>query len=69
MLESALPMFSSRDSPLGLSSILSFGFVYRIKEWSDFIFFLIGSYPVFPAPFVEEMVFPTLYNLASFFID
>ena len=43
---------------------LDFIFVYGVKECSNFIFFTC-SCPVFPAPFIEETVFPPLYRLAS----
>ena len=36
---------------------------------SDLISFFTCSCPVFPAPFVEETVFPTISSLASFVID
>ena len=42
--------------------------MYGVRECSNFIF-LSSSYPVFPAPFIEEAVFATLYILASFVKD
>ena len=39
--------------------------MYGVRKCSNFIFFT-RSCPVFPAPFVEEVVFAPLYVLASF---
>ena len=72
MSESVLPMFLSKSSivsSLTFRALLHFEliFVYGIKEWSYFMFFT-RSCPVFPAPFVEETVFPTMCSLACFVI-
>ena len=66
-------MFSSKSfivSGLRFRSLIHFEFifVYGVRECSNFIFFS-SSYPVFPAPFIEEAVFATLYILASFVKD
>ena len=73
MSGSVLPVFSSKrfivDGLLFRSLIrLVYTFVYGIKEYSKFIFFSC-SCPVFPAPFIEETIFPPLYSLASFVVD
>ena len=44
-------------------------FVCGVKESSDFNFLKLHSCLVFPAPFVEKIVFPTLCSFASFVID
>ena len=72
MSESVLPMFLSKSSivsSLTFRALLHFEliFVYGIKEWSYFMFFT-RTCPVFPAPFVEETVFPTMCSLACFVI-
>ena len=78
MSESVLPMFSSRSfivSGLTFRSSIYFEFIFvhGVKEWSIFFFcfffFFTCSYPVFPALFVEDTVFPTLCSLATFIID
>ena len=72
MSGSVLPMFSSRSfivSGLTFRYLIHFEliFVYGVKEWSHFTSFTCGC-AVFPAPFVEEIVFPALHSLASFVI-
>ena len=67
---SVLPMFSSKSfivSGLTFRSLIHFEFifVYGVKKCSNFIF-LQCSCPVFLAPFIEEVVFASLYILASF---
>ena len=42
--------------------------VLGIREYSDFILLHVAG-PVFPAPFIEEIVFSPLYILASFVTD
>ena len=73
MSESVLPTFSCKSfvvSALTLRCLIhvEFIFVYGVKECFNFIFFTC-SCPVFPAPFVEETVFPPLYSLASLVVD
>ena len=68
MSKSIPPMFSSRSfivSSLTYRSLIHFKliFVYDVKERSNFIFFLCVCH-VFPTPFAEESVFPTLCSLA-----
>ena len=46
---------------------IEFIFVYVVKEC--FISFFTCNSPVFPAPFLKEIVFSSLYNLASFVIN
>ena len=70
MLESVLPMFSSKSfvvSGLTFRSLIKFEFifVYGVRKCSNFILLYV-CYPVFPAPFIEEDVFAPLYILASF---
>ena len=43
-------------------------FVYGVKELCNFTFVHVAV-EFFLAPFVEEIAFPTLCNLASFVID
>ena len=71
--QSVLPMFSSKSfivSSLTFRSLINFEFIfeYGVKECSNFIFFTC-SCPFFPAPFIEETVFPPLYSFASFVVD
>ena len=68
-----LPILSSPGfivSGLTSRSLIHFELisVYGFKEWSIFFFFTCGC-PVFPAPFVEEIIFPTLCSLVFFVID
>ena len=70
MTLSGLPMFSSESfivSGLTLKSLiyLEIIFVYGIRKYSNFIL-LHSSCPVFPAPFIDEVVFAPLYIIASF---
>uniref|UniRef100_A0A8D1IRQ3 Uncharacterized protein n=1 Tax=Sus scrofa TaxID=9823 RepID=A0A8D1IRQ3_PIG len=70
--ESVLPMFSSRSfivSSFTFRSLIHFEFifVYGVRECSNFIFTCIC--PVFPAPFIKETVFASLYIFASFVVD
>ena len=63
-------MFSSKSfivSGLTFRSLIHFEFiyVYGVRQCSNFIFFTC-SFPVFPAPFIEEAVFAPLYVLASY---
>ena len=67
---SVLSMFSSNGfivSGLTFGSLIHFEFiyVYGVRQCSNFIFFTC-SFPVFPAPFIEEAVFAQLHILASF---
>ena len=73
MLESVLPMFSSRSfivSGLMFRSLIHFEFIFCV--WCQKVFqihsFTSGC-PVFPAPLVKETVFNPLYILASFVED
>ena len=66
------PMFFSKNfiisDPTFRSLIhIEFIFVYVVKEC--FISFFTCNCPVFPAPFLKEIVFPSLCNLASFDIN
>ena len=63
-------MFSSKSfivSGLTFRSLIHFEFiyVYGVRQCSNFIFFTC-SFPVFPAPFIEEAVFAALYILGFF---
>ena len=67
-------MFSSKSfivSGLTFRSLIHFEFifVYGVKECSNFFFYFTCSCSVFPAPFIEETVFPPLYSLTSFVVD
>ena len=69
MLESVLPMFSSRTfivSGLKFRSLIhfEFNFVYGVRKCSSFMLF-----PVFPAPLVKEIVFSPFYILPTFVKD
>ena len=73
MSASVLPMFSSKSfivSGLVFRSLIHFGllFVYRIKEWSNFIFFL-HVVVQFSQHHLLKRLFPTSCSLASFVID
>ena len=68
-----LPVFSYKSfvvSGLTFRSLINFEFIFLCggRKCSNFILF-ICSYPVFPAPFIKETVFPPLYILASFVKD
>ena len=65
-------MFSSRSfvvSSYTFRSLIHFEFifVYGVRELSNHSF--TSSYPVFPAPLIEETIFSPLCILASFIID
>ena len=73
MLESVLPMFSSRScivSGLTFRSLIHFEFifVYVVRKCSSFILLQVVD-QVFPALLVKEVVFFPLYILASFVED
>ena len=57
-------------SDLTFRSLIHFEliFVYGVKECCNFVF-ITCSCPGFPAPCIEETVFPPLYSLASFVVD
>ena len=68
MLESILPMFSSKSfivSNLTFRSLiyLEIIFVYGVRKCSNFI---LLNCPVFPASLIEETIFSPLYILAFF---
>ena len=73
MAKIGLAMFSSKGfivSGITFRSLIyfEFNFVYGVRKCSNFIFFT-HSWPVFPAPLLEETVFSPLYNLVSFVKD
>ena len=73
MSKCLMPIFSSESlivSGMTFRSLIDFEFifVYGVRECSNFIFFTC-NYAVFPAPFIEETIFPQLCTLASFVID
>ena len=55
---------------LTFNSLINFEFifVYVVRECSNSIFFTC-SCSVFPAPLIEETVFPPFYTFASFVVD
>ena len=70
MSSRVLPRFSCKSfiAPgLTFRSLIHFEFifVYGVRKCSNCHSFTCGC-PVFPAPFIEEAVFATLYILASF---
>ena len=72
MMQSVLPMFSSRSlivSGLTFRSLIHFEFifVYGVRKCSFHSF--TNGFPVFPEPLVKEIVFSPLYTLASFVKD
>ena len=78
MSKSVLPMFSSKSfivSGLTFRSLNEFEFILSLSLFlcmvlgSILISFFTCSYPVFPAPLIEEIVFSPLYILDSFVID
>ena len=70
-----LPMFSFRIFmflSLTLKSLIhfEFTFVYGVRKCSNLILLhVLNSCPVFPRPFIEEVIFSPLYILASFVKD
>ena len=71
--------YSRRQIPKNITAIyvkdcsayifhLEFIFQNGVRECSNFIFFTCNC-AVFPAPFIEETIFPQLCTLASFVID
>ena len=71
--ERVLPMFSSMsfiDSGITFRSLIhfEFTFVYDVRKCYSSPF-STGSWPIFPAPLVKEIVFSPLYILASFVKD
>ena len=73
MLESVLPMSSSRSSivsGLTFRSLIHFEFifVYGVRKCSSFILLQVVD-QFFPAPLVKGIVFSPLYILASFVED
>ena len=64
-------MFSSKNfivSGLTFRSVIHFEFifVYGVRKCSNFILSHVAVCPVFPAPYIEEVVFAPLHILASF---
>ena len=69
MSSSVLPMFSSKSfivSGFTFRSLIHFEFILRMVLGSVLISFFTHGYPVFPAPLIEEAIFPPLYLFASF---
>ena len=71
MSKSVLPMFSSRSfivSGLIFRTLIHFQFIFCVVLVFYFHSFTC-SFPVFPAPFIEEAIFLPLYVLSFFVID
>ena len=71
MSESVLPMLSCKSfivSGLTFRSLINFEFIliYSVRKCSSFLY---SGCPVSPAPIVKDIVFSSLYILASFVKD